>query len=84
MAADVEGGLPSGENREGDVPEMAMRTDEPVRDVTLLADDFDGTVLGEREPTLREFPFGEFDERMIAESLGPVVVVRQVEEEAEE
>lgn len=65
------------------VHEMAMRTDAPVRDVTLLADDFDATVLGEREPTLREFLFGEFDERMTTESLGPVVVVRRVEDERE-
>lgn len=62
------------------IHESVMRTDAPVRDLTVLADDFDATVLGEREPTLRELIFGEFDERMIAESLGPVVVVRRVEE----
>ena len=62
------------------IHEMAMATDAPVRDITLVADDFDATVLGERAPTLGELLFGEFDERMIAESLGPVVVVRRVEE----
>jgi len=64
------------------IHESVMRTDAPVRDLTVLADDFDATVLGEREPTLRELLFGEFDERVIAESLGPVVVVRRVEPEA--
>lgn len=62
------------------IHESVMRTDAPVRDLTMLADDFDATVLGEREPTLRELLFGEFDERVIAESLGPVVVVRRQEE----
>lgn len=59
------------------IHESVTRTDAPVRDLTRLADDFDATVLGEREPTLRELLFGEFDERVVAESLGPVVVVRR-------
>lgn len=35
----------------------------------------------EGEPTLRELLLGEFDERVVAESLGPVVVVRRLEED---
>ena len=60
------------------IHEMAMASDAPVRDIALVADDFDAAVLGEREPSLRELVFGEFDERVIAGSLGPVVVVRRV------
>jgi nucleotide-binding universal stress UspA family protein len=65
------------------VHEMAMATAAPVQEITRVADDFDATVLGERESTLRALLFGEFDERVIAESLGPVVVVRRVEDDGE-
>jgi len=65
------------------IHEMGMATDAPVRDITLVADDFDATVLGERAPTLRGLLFGEFDKRVIAESLGPVVVVRREAEPAD-
>lgn len=63
------------------IHEMSMATDAPVREITQVADNFDATVLGERESTLRELLFGEFDERMISESLGPVVVVRRMEDD---
>lgn len=66
------------------IHEMSLSTDAPVRDIALVADDFDATVLGEREPTLGDLIFGEFDERVVDESLGPVVVVRREEEEEAE
>ena len=66
------------------IHEMAMASDAPVRDISFVADDFDATVLGEREPTLAGLLFGEFDERVVAESLGPVVVVRRPVEDGHE
>ena len=66
------------------IHEMSIASDALVRDIATVADDFDATVLGERAPTLRELLFGEFDERMIAESLGPVVVVRREDDSSDD
>jgi len=44
--------------------------------------DHDAIVMGERAPSLRSLVFGEEAERVAAESVGPVIVVRRVPDEA--
>ncbi|RDI70635.1 universal stress protein [Halopelagius longus] len=49
----------------------------PVRTIAAAAADHDVVVMGESEPSLRSFLFGETADQVAAESLGPVVVVRR-------
>lgn len=53
-----------------------MATDAPVHDAAIAADGSGATVLGERTST-GGLLLGEFGGRTIAESIGPVVVVRR-------
>lgn len=56
----------------------------PVEAITEAAVDHDATVMGESEPSLRSFLFGEIAERVARRSLGPVFVVRRETEPTEE
>lgn len=49
----------------------------PVRAIATAAADHDAVVMGESEPSLRSFLFGEVSEQVAAQSLGPVIVVRK-------
>lgn len=64
------------------VPEQAIArrtelTDRPVEAIIETAIEHDATVMGERAPDWRSFVFGELEDRIAAESLGPVLVVRR-------
>lgn len=63
------------------VPKHAIRrvtesTETPVDAIIETALAHDMTVMGEREPDWRSIVFGELEERVAAESLGPVLVVQ--------
>jgi nucleotide-binding universal stress UspA family protein len=67
--------------READVTtdrmdERRITADRPVAEIAAEAADFDAVVLGERAPSLASFVLGNFEQRVAAESLGPVLVVR--------
>lgn len=49
----------------------------PRQAIALAAADHDAVVMGESEPSLRSFRFGEPAEQVAAQSLGPVVLVRR-------
>jgi nucleotide-binding universal stress UspA family protein len=64
------------------VPETVIETefvvsDTPIEAMTTAAVDHDAVVMGEREPSLQSFIFGEETEQVAERSLGPVVVVRR-------
>ncbi|QDX41241.1 universal stress protein [Salarchaeum sp. JOR-1] len=48
----------------------------PVSAIASVAADYDAIVMGEPEPSLTEWVFGELEDRVATESLGPVFVVR--------
>lgn len=52
----------------------------PGEAIAAAATDHDAVVMGETEPSLRSFLFGELSEQVAAQSLGPVIVVRQERE----
>lgn len=56
----------------------------PVEAIAEAAVDYDAIVMGEPQPALSEWVFGELEDRVAAEALGPVFVVRAVEEAEEE
>lgn len=49
----------------------------PVQAIATAAADHDAVVMGESEPSLRSFLFGEVSEQVAARSFGPVIVVRR-------
>ena len=54
---------------------------EPALEALVTAGvDHDAIVMGERAPSLRSLIFGEESDRVAAESVGPVLVVRRVED----
>jgi nucleotide-binding universal stress UspA family protein len=57
------------------IEERRVETETPVRAIADAAAEYDAVVLGERAPSLGELLFGDFEERVAAESLGPVLVV---------
>ena len=60
-----------------------LAVDEPPLEALLeAAAGHDAIVMGERAPSLRSFLFGEDAERVAAESVGPVLVVREQRDEA--
>lgn len=68
--------------RDRGVPDDAISTEvtvsgTPIRAIASAAADHDAVVMGESEPSLRTFLFGEVPEQVAAQSLGPVVVVRR-------
>ncbi|MFC6825788.1 universal stress protein [Halopelagius fulvigenes] len=68
--------------RERGVPSAGIETEvavsgAPVRTIAAAAADHDVVVMGESEPSLRSFLFGETAEQVAAQSFGPVVVVRR-------
>ncbi|SFG11292.1 Nucleotide-binding universal stress protein, UspA family [Halopelagius inordinatus] len=68
--------------RENGLASDAVRTEvvvskTPVRAIADAADDHDVVVMGESEPSLRSFLFGEISDQVAARSLGPVIVVRR-------
>jgi nucleotide-binding universal stress UspA family protein len=59
-----------------------LAVDEPPLEALLGATSgHDAVVMGERAPSLLSLVFGEEAERVAAESVGPVLVIRNVEEE---
>jgi nucleotide-binding universal stress UspA family protein len=56
----------------------------PVRAIAAAAADHDAVVMGESEPSLRTFLFGEAPEQVAEQSVGPVVVVRRLREDEDE
>lgn len=66
-----EGGLPAA-SLTGEVTASAT----PLQAITDAAADHDAVVMGEREPSLQSFLFGEIAEQVAAHTLGPVIVVR--------
>jgi nucleotide-binding universal stress UspA family protein len=52
----------------------------PRQAIAMAAADHAAVVMGESEPSLRSFLFGEAAEQVAAQSLGPVVVVRRPRE----
>jgi nucleotide-binding universal stress UspA family protein len=68
--------------RDGGIPAGAITTEvtvsgTPVEAIATAAADHDAVVMGESEPSLRSFLFGETSERVATRSVGPVVVVRR-------
>ncbi|SIR56489.1 universal stress protein [Natronorubrum thiooxidans] len=58
-----------------------LAVDEPPLEALVdAATDHDAIVMGERAPSLRSLIFGEETERVAAESVGPVLVVRNIED----
>lgn len=55
----------------------------PVEVIADAADVHDAVVMGEGEPSLRSFVFGEKADRVADRSLGPVIVVRSPDDGAE-
>lgn len=53
----------------------------PFEALVAAATDHDAVVMGERAPSLRSLVFGDDAERVAAESVGPVFVVRRLEGE---
>lgn len=51
-------------------------TGDALATIAAVAVDYDVLVMGEPEPTLSEWVFGELEDRVAREALGPVVVVR--------
>ncbi|WP_425499586.1 universal stress protein [Halogeometricum luteum] len=49
----------------------------PLEALLDAVPDHDAIVMGEQAPSLRSFPFGDVTERVAAESVGPVLVVRR-------
>jgi nucleotide-binding universal stress UspA family protein len=60
-----------------DVETTVTTAETPRRAIAMAAADHDAVVMGESEPSLRSFLFGEAAEQVAAQSLGPVVVVRR-------
>lgn len=59
--------------------DLTMQPDASKDALATIADfsvDYDVVVMGEPKPTLSEWVFGELEDRVARESLGPVVVVR--------
>lgn len=48
----------------------------PVQTIVDAAIEHDAVVMGERQPDWRSLVFGQLEDRVAAESLGPVIVVR--------
>jgi len=74
--------------RDRGVPEDAITTEvtvsgTPIQAMATAAADHDAVVMGESEPSLRSFLFGEVPEQVAAQSLGPVVVVRRARPDAD-
>ncbi len=65
------------------VTEEVVIDDSAVEAIAAAAVDHDAVVMGESEPSLRSFVFGEPSERVAEQSVGPVVVVRGVRERTE-
>jgi len=62
--------------------ETTLALDSPPFEALLeAATDHDAVVMGERAPSLRSLVFGEDAERVAAESVGPVFVVRRPDED---
>lgn len=62
-----------------DTAEVTMQPESTGDAIATIADvavDYDLIVMGEPRPTLSEWVFGELEDRVARESLGPVVVVR--------
>lgn len=62
-----------------DTAELTMqpeRTGDALATIAEVAVDYDLLVMGEPEPTLSEWVFGELEDRVAREALGPVIVVR--------
>lgn len=62
------------------VTEEVVVGDSSVEAIATAAFDHDVVVMGESEPSLRSFVFGESADRVAEQSVGPVVVVRSVPE----
>ncbi len=60
-----------------DVTEAVVVSDSAVEAIADAAVDHDVVVMGESEPSLRSFVFGESSDRVADSSVGPVVVVRR-------
>lgn len=58
-------------------------SDTPGQAIATAAADHDAVVMGETEPSLRSLLFGDLSEQVAAQSLGPVIVVRQAAEAAD-
>ncbi|MDG5777503.1 universal stress protein [Haloarculaceae archaeon H-GB2-1] len=54
----------------------------PVKAIAEVATAFDAMVMGEKAPNLRALVFGDFEERVAAESIGAVFVVRREDRES--
>jgi nucleotide-binding universal stress UspA family protein len=68
--------------RDGGVPDAAIETvtavsAAPIETIATTAADYDAIVMGESQPSLRSFLFGDPSDRVAAYSLGPVLVVRR-------
>jgi len=59
------------------VDEAVVVGDSAVEAIAAAAVDHDVVVMGESEPSLRSFVFGESADRVAEQSVGPVVVVRR-------
>lgn len=51
-------------------------TDDPLAGIVSTAEDHDVVIMGETEPSIASFVFGEFSERIATRSLIPILVVR--------
>ena len=68
--------------RESGVPAAAITSEvtvseAPIRTIAAAAVDHHAVVMGESEPSLRSFLFGDASAQVAAQSVGPVVVVRR-------
>lgn len=73
----ADGGIP-----EENIAQRFEQHTEPMQAITEAAIDADIVIMGESEPSLRTFLFGDSSERIAARSLGPVIVVRRISDPA--
>ncbi|GAB6878506.1 hypothetical protein JCM17823_07800 [Halorubrum gandharaense] len=80
----VDAGVPDAAVERHTVAAESLLGDASVDAIIDAAADHDAVVLGERASDWRSLVFGEFHERVAAESLGPVLVVHRRVQDVEE
>ncbi|MFC3476170.1 universal stress protein [Halobacterium litoreum] len=81
-ASDAAGAIRDAGVPAGRITTLERETGGVVDAVADIGREYDAVVVSEPTPTLREFLFGELEDRIAAEGLGPVVVVRSPSDES--
>lgn len=76
LARRAQEGLADHGSPDAEVRVQTIESDRPVATIVEAAVDYDAIVMGEKAQSLSELLFGDIEERIAEESLGPVLVVR--------